>query len=61
MEQTDEVSVCDLCGKQSWFSECVIYYIGGVPKLLCPSCVETKEAANHALEPTTKSSAENKD
>ena len=54
MEQTDEISVCDLCGKQSWFSKCVIYYIDGDPKLLCPACVETKEAANQTLEPTAK-------
>ena len=52
MEQRDEISVCDLCGKQFWFSKGVIYYIDEEPKLLCPECVEARGAANKAIQPT---------
>ena len=39
----DVPDVCDLCGKQAWFSRMVIYYIDGVPQLLCPDCVKERE------------------
>ena len=42
-QERDELDVCDLCGKQFWFSEGVIYYINDEPMLLCPECVEAQE------------------
>ena len=43
MIQEDEISVCDMCGKQFWFDDGIIYYIDQDPKLLCPKCVKEKE------------------
>jgi len=43
MIQKDEITVCDLCGNQIWFSEGTIYYINDEPQLLCPDCQKKQE------------------
>lgn len=36
--EKDEISTCDICGKQTWLNKCVIRYVDKEPKLVCPSC-----------------------
>jgi hypothetical protein len=44
MIQKDELTTCDICGKQIWFSEGLIFYINGEPRLLCKNCQKKHES-----------------
>lgn len=43
-EQKDELSVCDKCDRQFWFSQGTIVYFGSMPKFLCPVCYRKEDA-----------------
>jgi len=45
MIQEDKITTCDICGKQIWFfSEGLIFYINGEPRLLCKNCQKKHES-----------------